>query len=470
MHNNTTTSTIKHHDQRSLIMMLLIVFTVQMGWSQEQEGSGKVDSATPSWFSQMDISGTYHFTYQFRNTGSVDDNDLFQYLSLNVKNVWKDRIDMHFSMLWHEDLDDDSDLRSFDNFDPFLDIDQANNNAVRVFTGYANVKDLVFDDSELRLGRQYFEEIDHVHFDGAAYTFEPIDRLEVALFGGEPVAFYSSTAGDAVYGTNLAYRFTPQTKAALRYYRYDADPFTDDLAAAEIWHLLNQSIQAHAEFSLLDGKPYILQGDLLTRFDAIDLDTTFQIVHLFESIADQTLNFNPVFPLLNSHEPFTRVSVNTIKGMGDYWSLTAGIDVLEAEQADAVTNFTNRDFQRYSAGVEVYPIETVTVSVSGEYWDVDPNDEFTGITGEVEYEPTPKWTLSAGVDYGEYVQEFRDEFLFNFGDNSIFRVSPDVITYFSRVRWKPRENVFSNLWFEVEDNDVDQDEFYSVRVELGIHF
>jgi hypothetical protein len=156
--------------------------------------------------------------------------------------------------------------------------------------------------------------------------------------------------------------------------------------------------------------------------------------------------------------------------MGQYWSLTSGIDVREADSSNAVIDNTNRDYRRFSAGAEFYPLENVTVSVSGEFWDVDPNDEFTGITGEIEYEPTKQWTLTAGMDYGEYVQEFRDEFLFFQGINNVFRVSPDIITYYGRVRWKPNQTVYSSLLVEVEDNDIDPDEFYSVRLEVGIRF
>lgn len=417
-------------------------------------------------FTGMDLSGSLHTSYYFRNNGSVDDHDFTSYLSLRGKDVWKDRIDAGVSLLWHQDLDGEGNNRT----DPFIDLDQANSQNVRLFTAYADVKDIGFDDSRLRLGRQYFEKVDHVHLDGVSYQFEPVDRLDIGIFGGRPVSFYSSNDGEAIYGFHSAYQFTPQTKAAARYYRYDADGFHDDLGAIEFWHLFTPNIQSYIEFSMLDANPYILQADFLARCDAIDLDTTVQIVHLFEDVADHTINFNPVFPLLNSYEPFTRGSVYAVKGMGQYWGLTGGIDVREAGSTNVVTDNTNRDYRRYSAGAEFYPLENLTISVSGEFWDVDPYDEFTGITGEVEYEPTKQWTLTAGLDYGEYVQEFRDEFLFFQGINNVFRVSPDVITYYGRVRWKPNQTVYSSLLVEVEDNDINPDEYYSVRLEVGIRF
>lgn len=462
-------TTALHLSWMAAVLFLFCTVSVS-GWTQDDEAeeavAEEVESASSGFFTGMKLSGMLHTTYQFRETGGIDDHDLTNYMSLYAKDVWKDRVDIGGSMIWHQDLDGDGNIRR----DPFLDLDQANNNDVRFFTGYADVKDLIFDDSRLRVGRQYFEEIDLIHFDGAAYLFEPIDRFDLSIFGGRPVSFYSSNDGEALYGFNAEYQFTPQTKAAARYYRYDGDGFNDDLGAVEVWHLFTPNLQSHAEFSLLDADPYILQADLLARVDSLDLDTSFQIVHLFETVSDHTISFNPVFPILNSYEPFTRGSVHAVKGMGQYWSLTAGIDVREADDTNPVVDNTNRDYRRYSAGAEFYPLEKLTISVTGEFWDADPNDEFTGITGEVEYEPTSQWTLTAGMDYGEYVQEFRDEFLFFFGNADVFKVSPDVITYYGRVRYKPNQKTYSSVLLEVEDNDIDQDEYYTVRLEVGIRF
>lgn len=431
-----------------------------------EESMMEEDSGSSQFFTSMDLHGSLHSTYYFRNSGSDDDHDFSNYLSLQADDIWKDRISAGVSLLWHQDLDGKDNNRT----DPFIDLDQANRQNVRVFTGYGDIKGIGWDESRMRLGRQYFEDVDYVHFDGLSYQFEPVDRLDIGVFGGRPVSFYSSNDGEAVYGFYSEYQFTPQTKASARYYRYDADGYNDDLGAVEVWHLFTPNIKTHVEFSMLDANPYMIQADLLARCDALDLDTTFQIVHLFDDVAGHTIEFNPVFPLLNSYEPFTRGSVYAVKGMGQYWALTSGIDVREADDTNAVIDNTNRDYRRYSAGAEFYPVEKVTVSVSGEFWDVDPNDEFTGITGEVEYEPIQQLSLTAGVDYGEFIQEFRDEFLFFNGINNVFRVSPDVLTYYGRIRWKPNQTVYSSLLVEVEDNDIDPDEYYSVRLEVGIRF
>ncbi len=461
---------------RKTAFVFHLVFVFVLGFpflslSKESGNGDTIEDATPSvFFRSMQISGSLHSTYTFRSTDGRDDNDLYEFLSLRFEDIIKDRVDSAFSMSWHEDLDGSTGRRG-GFYDPFVDLDTASDIRFRYYTGYVDIKSLGFDDSRLRLGRQFLEEIDYAHFDGATYQFSPVEPLEITLFGGRPITYYSSTSGDAFYGTNLQYQINSRMKSALRYYRYDTESFRDDLAAAELWYAFTPYQQAHVEFSLLDAEPYILQTDYYGRLDSLDLDANVQIIRLFDTVGDHTINFNPYFPLLHYYEPFTYGAVHLTKGLGEYFALIGGFDLREADSiSDPVSAFTNRDFIRGTAGVEVYPTKQLTLSVNGEFWDVDPSDEFTGISGEVEYRPTNQWTLTVGAEYGEYVQEYRDEFLFLFGQEQVFRITPDVVTYYGRIRWKPTEKIYTAATFEMEDSDFDDDNWYSLRIELGVHF
>src|SRR5690606_2038397 len=105
-------------------------------------------------------------------------------------------------------------------------------------------------------------------------------------------------------------------------------------------------------------------------------------------VNDHTINFNPYFPLLHSWEPFTYASLFVTKGITEQISLTGGIDVREADSIrDPAVAYTNRDFLRYTVGVEYSPIKFWTLGVNAEFWDVNNGDEFTGISGEMEFEP-----------------------------------------------------------------------------------
>ncbi|MBN2328626.1 MAG: hypothetical protein JXR73_15900 [Candidatus Omnitrophica bacterium] len=454
-------------------MVGVCIIAAALGWpAAAQEAAESPESATPDnpW-QAMKLSGSFNTSYYFRSYDGRDDNDVYSFFSLRLKDVVEDYIDGGFSMRWHEDLNSRSPLDDVESYDPFLDLYETSGDRFRFYTGYLDLKQAVFEESRLRLGRQYLEEIDQVHFDGASYQFTPMENFDVTLFGGRPVTFYSSTSGDAVYGSNLSYRFTNQTRAALRYYRYEADPFNDDLIAAELWHMFTPELQAHGEFSLLDGDPYLWKNDLFYRVESWDLDILGQVIHLFEEVGDHTINFNPYLPLLYDYEPFTYGSVLLTKGVGPHVSLTAGFDFRATdENLNPESEYTNRDYVRGTLGAEFYPTKQLTLSFNGEYWSVDDDDRFTGVSGEVEYKPAAQWTLTAGAEYGEYVQEYLDEFLYIFGEEQVFRISPDVITYYARVKWQPTSRIYTAARFEIEDNDLDQDEWYAFRLQVGVNF
>ena len=166
------------------VLSLVLVGGIQglfctMAWpGEETVEKATADTVAPataeSIFGAMKVSGTLHSTYQFRDFDGQDDHDIYEYLSLKVDNLIYRRVDAAFSMIWHEDLNGDTPLRTGVDYDPFIDLDQASDNRFRFFTGYIDVKDLIFDDSHLVLGRQFLEEIDYAHFDGATYRFSPL--------------------------------------------------------------------------------------------------------------------------------------------------------------------------------------------------------------------------------------------------------------------------------------------------------
>ncbi len=437
-----------------------------------QEESGEVEEATrPMAFSSTSLSGSLYSTYEFRNYDGRDDHDLYEYLSLSFKDIVEDTVDGHFSMSWHEDLDGRTSLYGIESYDPFADLYLSKSDRFRYYTGYIDVKNTFFDNSRLRLGRQYLEEIEHFHFDGASYQFSPVSPVEIDLFGGKPIAYYSSTSGEEIYGSRVMTRITRNTKAGVRYYRYDADQFQDDLLGAELWHMFAPQAQVRADFSMLEGDPYLLQGDFYGRIDEWDFDTVMRVIHLFEEIGDHTINFNPYFPLLYSYQPFTYGSMNMTKGLGQYLSLIGGFSVKEYENIrNDVAKDTNENYYRLFAGFEVYPTEQLTLSVNGEYWDVGADNRFTGVTGEIEYDINKQWEVALGVDYGEYVHVYRDEYQFQFGRDERFRESPYAITYYSKVRWRPTSKLYTGMSFEVEDNEMDEDHWYTLRLEIGSHF
>ncbi|MBZ0254799.1 hypothetical protein K8I31_01970, partial [bacterium] len=321
------------------------------------DADADVESATHA-FSDMKMRGSLNASYSFRSNDGKDDSDWYTNLSMQFDDIIKDHMDGAFSLFWHYDLDGETG-NSY-SYDSFLDIDQAASRKFRAYTGYVKLKELGFEGSWLRVGRQIMEEIDYAHFDGATYGFSPMDNLEIQLFGGAPVTFYSSSGGDAFYGTNIDYKFSDRFRVAGRYYRYDSEPYNDDIGEIEAWTQVAPWLMTHDKISFLDGNPYLMEDDAYARFEAIDLDVFFKWITLFSHVEDHTINFDPSFGILNGYEPFNYISLYGVKGLGKYFSVSGGVDYRSADDGTAVEEFNNRDYVRGTVGVETYPTEQIT--------------------------------------------------------------------------------------------------------------
>ncbi|AHF00249.1 hypothetical protein [Thioalkalivibrio paradoxus] len=417
--------------------------------------------------SSLRLSGTLDTSYRLRRFDGGHDQDLDVFFSLQADDIVKDRVDAAVSFYWHRDLDG---VLVPSRFDPFLDLDQAADREFRLYTAYVNLNQAEFNGASLRLGRQFIDEIDFVHFDGASARLRPTARIDAQVFGGKPVSFFSGTSGETLYGARGDFRATPRARAAGTFYRYEGSEVTDDLLSLEGWYRWSVWAQSYLKYSWLNSDSYILQSDHFVRADRAGLDISVQTVSLLEPVSESTLNFNPYFPLLNSFTPFDFASVLAIKELGENASLRAGFDLRSADSVDdPVTAFNNRDFRRGILGFELRPTDTLTVALDAEYWKVDDDDRFTGFSGELEYRPTSRWTFTGGAEYGEYVQVYRDELALIFGEEKTFRITPDVITYFSRARWQ-NGRIAVSASLEYEDNSEDSDDWLSFQLRLGLRF
>jgi len=436
--------------------------------NDEASGEAVVESAAPEQSSSsLRLSGTLDTSYRLRRFDGDGDQDLDVFFSLQADDIVKDRMDGAVSLFWHRDLDG---VLVPSRFDPFLDLDQASDNEFRLYTAYLNLNQAGIPGGSFRLGRQFIDEIDHVHFDGASVRLRPTARVDAQIFGGKPVSFFSGTSGESLYGGRGEFRATPRARAAGTLYRYEGSRVKDDLLSLEGWYRWSLWAQSYLKYSWLNSDPYILQTEHFVRADKADVDISLQTVRLLEPVSESTLNFNPYFPLLNSFTPFDYASILAIKRLGENLSLRVGLDLRIADSIDdPVAGFNNRDFRRGTLGFEFRPTETLTVALDAEYWKVDDDDRLTGFSGEVDYRPTSRWTFTGGAEYGEYVQVYRDELALLFGEDKTFRITPDVITYFTRARWQDGRIAVSAA-LEYEDNSEDRDDWLSFQLRLGLRF
>jgi hypothetical protein len=137
----------------------------------------------------------FDFDSRVRHDHNPDDRDLDgqSYTSILVTNLFKQRLDMKFSGWGNMDLDSD------DAYDDALEGKQ-----LRFSEAWFDLHDFG-PLSQLRIGRQYFYDVDNLHFDGARWTFMRKKPIEAFVFGGRPVSYYNSAEDDWLGGGGIVF-------------------------------------------------------------------------------------------------------------------------------------------------------------------------------------------------------------------------------------------------------------------------
>ena len=420
---------------------------------------------------EASIHGYSTTSYRGQWAGDDDDQDLYEYFLIDARNLIPDHLDAEVSMRMHEDFSGSLSPLELED-DIFIDIDDARDEQWpdRLNTAWADLHGFGWGDLSLRLGRQYLYEFDGLHIDGGYIRFEPRKRLEFTAFGGRPVTYYSGTHGDGTFGVSSTYRPTRSLKVRGKYYRYsdDSQNLDDDQAEIELWARRGSWAYFHGSLGTLDSdlKDLILDAKLIQH--EWDAYLIVRYYRLLSEIDDHTIAFSPFFAVLDELEPFGRGEIRANKRFGQRLDVFAGVTVRrEDASGDNDGDVSNSDYERYDAGVSVYPTEKWTATVAGEYWDVDQDRRFTGVTSEIAYEPWDVLMLSVGNAYGEYRNEVYDSL-----QQRSFRESPDVITYFTTLRWRVRDDITFRTRLEVEDTDEDleDDLLYRLQTSLGFRF
>lgn len=419
---------------------------------------------------EASIHGHSVTSYRGRWTGDGDDQDLYEYLSISLEDLIPARLDAELSLRLREDFDDASHPLNFSD-DLFIDVDETRDDqwADRIGTAWLDIHDLGLDHSSLRIGRQYLPVFDGLHVDGARLALDRLgERFDFVAFGGRPVSYFSSTHGDSALGAAGTYRFSPYARMRAKYYRYtdDGRNLDDDQAELELWMRRGNWAFFHASLGTLDSdlKDLILDGKLILH----DLDAylILRYYRLLSEIEDNTLEFSPFFAVLNELEPFSRSDIRLTKSLADCLDIFGGVSIRKEDSGSDDSGYVaNSDYQRYDLGLTLYPCDDLSITATGQHWDIDSGRRFMGVTSEVAYKPIDTLTVSAGNAYGEYRVEYYDSF-----QQTKFKERPDVRTYFASLKWRALPNATLSTKFEIEDNDEEDDLFYRLYTSFGVRF
>jgi hypothetical protein len=407
--------------------------------------------------SNLQSDGRVTSEYRGRWSDDNDDHDLFTTLYLNLRQKEKDNLSATVLGSFNWDIGGSERRRS-----PFFDIYDTYDHDLQgsLYLLHVDVDDVLLDLSKLRLGRQHIISTDVIRFDGAKYEKRLTSDLEVYAFGGTRTSFYSKLHGEGyVAGSGFKYYPTKWTKFGVDYARSDAH-FANDSVGVSLAQRISPFVQVSGRTRFLDEE--IRDVRVRTRVDVQKIDLTavatyFRQGHTLRQFGNE---FSSYFRVLGDYHPFEQYGLLLYKGLGENYTLSAGLERREVlDEADVGS--LNREFERYFTSIGGAKLLGTPLrgSVSFEYWDTDTRDRATTVSAETGITLKEKLDLDVGTDYAAYKYDlFRQDERAN------------VRTYFAQARYKYRESSSISFRFEGETNEFEDDPYYIARLRWSVNF
>ncbi len=418
----------------------------------------------------FEISGRYQVDYLGRFNGTdEDDHQLFQYLKIKVDDIVSDKVSLRFSGRLSAELDgnDDGDEFFADIYDSF---DHSANG--RVYYLYLDVKDPVFKDSKLRLGRMYSYEPQSLLFSGAKYE-QTINKLRFYLQGGWRGSNYTSPGeDDNIGGVGVDYQLLPYTHVGYDYLRVEDDDLDDDYHSFDAIQRFG-SLKTYARASILNGDADDVNLYASYYHVPLDLSLTARYYALVTERDKHTNEFSALVDVdtfdiddpttLGVYSPFHLVNLMAYKGYGDEFGVSAGFETRWMDDADE-RNDLNREYDRYFLTVSAWDflLHGLTASATVEFWDADASEDSLAIGIDAEKDITDRLNAAVGFYFSQY------RLRTSFGGTSF---SEDIETpeLYGSVEYKLKENVELAARYQIED-ETDLGTTHEIYLSCSIEF
>jgi hypothetical protein len=439
------------------LLLLAFFLSGSNGFAQTIDNEAKEAEEEARWLDlPFEVSGSYGIDYWGRwNSKSAPDQDLFQYLRLDVNDIVPNKVSATFFGRLSAELNG---RRADDNiFFDILDTWDSDFNG-RVYYLYVDIKDPIWERSNLRIGRMYSYEAQTVFLTGAKYE-QTIDRFRYYLQGGIWASNYQHTdvEDDMIGGLGFDYQLFPYTSVGYDYLRVVDDELDDDYHSFDIYQRFG-SLSTYAQFSLLNG-----DADELNLFGTyyhapLDLNLTARYYTLLSPREKLTNQFSALIDLddfdagndstVGTLFPFNLVDLSVYKGWGERFGTTVGYETRWMQEDDEQNNF-NREYDLYFVTFEVWNFLTkgLTAAFLFEYWDVNAAED--SISGGVDLEKVLSKSWEAGG--GFYYSRYRVRYTFD-GENFSDEIeTPEV---FGWVKYRVKENIELLARCEIENEDT----------------
>ena len=419
-----------------------------------------------------DYSGSVRGDYVYRNMGNYEDHDAYGYWHFRGRNLSDKRLEVYTSGRLHSDLDG----TTSDSDDPFRSIDDPSGGEIRLLQFYVDIHDRK-GDKALRYGRQYVDVADYIQMDGAQVMLFERHGFGGRVFLGRPVSDYASTSGDVFGGVSLVGRPCAGNVSRATYARYEDDSAgeADDHWFLDVRQQFADEVRARTYLSVMNDDVRMGGADLtyVSMSDRV-LDAMLGIQRWGDYSAG-TRAYSPLTEVLGDLEPYTMAYGRITTETTPWLYLSPGAMVKQPDDSD----FTNRRFGRYDLSFILEPKDDITATVALEYWDVENDDRFFGLSGDIRYRYRKLWELTLGAAYIDYTYlQLADQSvitddnqsppLIDPQDGTRVERSPDAFTYYLRGRWNITKKASLRLSGEIEDDSDESDLAYRIRTSFEV--
>lgn len=405
------------------------------------------------------LHGFASLRYRPRWTSDDSDHDLYAVVSLDAGDPSEDALTAHVMGRVAWDLDGRDAQDGSEVFGSIEDTYEERVNG-QLLHAYVDAHRLGDGLERLRLGRQrVWRTPETVVFDGLSAVTRRLGprNLRAGAYGGIPTHYHeASSAGDSLVG--LFVEGSPWDSGSVRLdWMHLEDQrrlgdFANDLFGVRARERLLPNTLLEGAYSRLEGQDRDVMFRAAHTEPENDLAVSIRYYELLEPQRELALEFDPFVESLRTYFPYWQTTASVSKGVGEYATLEAGVDVRRVSDDADIGDF-NRDYERYflSASVEEVSSAALRLSATGDAWRSDGLD-----------------TTSLGLDVSK---AFSDRCECSIGTYySLFKYDPfldderqDVRTYYVRLRLARSRNIALRGSYEFEDDEF---ETYHV-VKLG---
>ncbi|MCA9411860.1 MAG: hypothetical protein KC917_08285 [Candidatus Omnitrophica bacterium] len=423
------------------------------------------------------VHGFSTTVYQSRWLADEDsDQDIYQYWNLEADEIVPGHARGAFSLRLNTDIDGrvsgapgrtiggpGSGTYVYDR-DPFYSVDDARDREyVDLYTGYVDLYDGDPNQGFVRIGRQYLPEFDYIQADAIKLELPVNSWAKFKGYFGQAVSFYSGHDGDWTGGLGLEIQQSPTSKWWMEYHRYEDDISDDHSYSIETWQQPWEGASIHALYRGFDDQARDLQVSLAQYFSPWDLTLFLDYQRLFSELGDLSRQNSPLYRSgLLEQNPYNRYSIRFDKALPCNFGLSGGFSAKRVSNNDQ--DYGNHDYENGDITLSFYPSEKWYYSISGEWWNTDPESSFFGYSGEIGYSPNKCFDWTIGSSYGNYVFRYEDE-----SQGVLYRESPFIKTYYTSLKMNVTDRSHVKVNFEIEDDDRDND-YYRLRLIWGQTF